>query len=81
MPYFIVYRGRDGKTINNIVISNHPLEWYANAIKTISDDGSNDKIILLWWEEISKDQAELFDPGYRKITDKEYDPIFPGSNY
>ena len=78
MPYLIVYIGRDQKTVKNIVTPNHPSEWFRNATKRIGDSGSTEAITLLWWTEITAEQAELIDPGYRIERD---DPVFPGLNY
>jgi hypothetical protein len=81
MPYFIVFTGRDQRTIKNKVTSNHPSEWFANTKTRIKDSGSTEQITLLWWCEVTDEQAELFDPGYHEIPGMEYDPITAGRKY
>jgi hypothetical protein len=78
MSYFIVYIGSDGKTVKNIVISNHPSEWYQTSNKRLLDNGKTEKVTLIWWIEISKEQAMRFDPNYCEDYGMPYDPIMPG---
>lgn len=82
MPYFVVYIGRDQKTVKNIVTSNHPSKWYENANERILNSGSTDEVTLLWWAEITEEQAKRFDPGYYEERSSDgYDPVFPGLDY
>ena len=75
MPYFIAFVESDTEGIEHIenaVSSIHPSKWFEKTEELWPRYKNDKQIKLLWWAEISDEEALTFDPDYSVHLGLEY---------